>query len=394
MDKTGKRFGKLVVKKRLGNYKNGRTYYICECDCGHKTIVMGSNLGGKYNHTQSCGCLIYNEKYKKDLNITDKIYSVYIHIFPNNKVYIGITSQNVDDRWKGGHGYDSQALMKKAINKYGWDNIIHEVIKSNLSFDEACEMEKHYIKQYKSTNRKYGYNVTSGGDCGNNLVRPVIQYYNGNPVNYFKSLSDASYYLNVSITVIKSWAKNGCTNKKYSFDVLTPIYDYDLDDIFYSDINKRYLNLKEDILKIISHNTIDRNKKTCRKVNQYDLNGKYIKTFNSIKEAINETGAKSITGVLNNNHISKSSNGFMWKYYDGNINDIEPYHANKIGVVQIDIHTKKIINKFDSIQDVKRIFGINISHISDVCKGKRKSAHGYIWKYADEIEENNLAIAN
>ena len=98
--------------------------------------------------------------------------------------------------------------------------------------------------------------------------------------------------------------------------------------------------------------------------------------------------------MLNNNHISKSSNGFMWKYYDGNINDIEPYHANKRGIVQIDIHTKKIISKFDSMQDVKRILGINISHISDVCKGKRKQSNGYIWKYADEIEESNLAIAN
>lgn len=27
--------------------------------------------------------------------------------------------------------------------------------------------------------------------------------------------------------------------------------------------------------------------------------------------------------------------------------------------------------------------GIGV-HISDVCKGKRKTAYGYIWKYADK----------
>lgn len=39
---------------------------------------------------------------------------------------------------------------------------------------------------------------------------------------------------------------------------------------------------------------------------------------------------------------------------------------------------------FDSISDAARALGIHIqkSHIRDVCKGKRKSAHGYTWKYA------------
>ena len=33
-DKTGNRYGKLVVKKMLPQYKDGKTYCLCDCDCG------------------------------------------------------------------------------------------------------------------------------------------------------------------------------------------------------------------------------------------------------------------------------------------------------------------------------------------------------------------------
>ena len=50
-----------------------------------------------------------------------------------------------------------------AINKYGWNNIQHEIFASNLTKDEACDMEKTLITLLKS-NRGYGYNYTNGGD--------------------------------------------------------------------------------------------------------------------------------------------------------------------------------------------------------------------------------------
>ena len=53
-------------------------------------------------------------------------YTVYKHTFPNNKVYIGITSQSVSRRWRNGEGYrNKQQLIYRAILKYGWDNIKH-----------------------------------------------------------------------------------------------------------------------------------------------------------------------------------------------------------------------------------------------------------------------------
>ena len=50
------------------------------------------------------------------------------------------------------------------------------------------------------------------------------------------------------------------------------------------------------------------------------------------------------------------------------------------------------ITSYTSIKDAARAMRPNTtslggvtSHISDVCKGKRKSAYGFIWRYANEI---------
>lgn len=53
-----------------------------------------------------------------------------------------------------------------------------------------------------------------------------------------------------------------------------------------------------------------------KKINQYDLDGNYIATYDSIREAERKTGTKNtgINACLHNKY--KKSNGFMWKYAD------------------------------------------------------------------------------
>jgi hypothetical protein len=51
-----------------------------------------------------------------------------------------------------------------------------------------------------------------------------------------------------------------------------------------------------------------------RKIGQYNLEGKFIKEYNSIIQAIKETGIKGIKEVLYNKQ--KTSGGFIWKYLD------------------------------------------------------------------------------
>lgn len=44
-----------MTVERLPNYKSGRTYYRCICDCGNEKTASLSNL--TCGHTRSCGCL-------------------------------------------------------------------------------------------------------------------------------------------------------------------------------------------------------------------------------------------------------------------------------------------------------------------------------------------------
>lgn len=55
-DLTGQRFGNLTVLMRSSNKtSDGRIKWICLCDCGNTTEVLGKDL--KSYHTISCGCI-------------------------------------------------------------------------------------------------------------------------------------------------------------------------------------------------------------------------------------------------------------------------------------------------------------------------------------------------
>lgn len=87
---------------------------------------------------------------------------VYKHTSPSGKVYIGITNQPANKRWKNGMGYISSPYFFGSIVKYGWINIQHEILFSDLEEEEAKEAEKRLIRIYKEQN--ISYNITDGGD--------------------------------------------------------------------------------------------------------------------------------------------------------------------------------------------------------------------------------------
>ena len=73
------------------------------------------------------------------------MWTVYIHTNKENgKVYIGITGQTVERRWRSdGSGYKKCLLFYRAIQKYGWDNFNHIVLLENISEECAKEIEKY-----------------------------------------------------------------------------------------------------------------------------------------------------------------------------------------------------------------------------------------------------------
>lgn len=93
-------------------------------------------------------------------------WTVYVHISPNGKYYVGQTCKKPNSRWQNGNGYKTQKHFWSAICKYGWENFEHEIVASNLTQNEADILEKVLIKKLESTNPSKGYNKDSGGNKG------------------------------------------------------------------------------------------------------------------------------------------------------------------------------------------------------------------------------------
>jgi len=53
VDLTGRVVGKLTVIE-LAESKNGKLYWLCQCECGNSKVIIGAHLSG--NRVKSCGC--------------------------------------------------------------------------------------------------------------------------------------------------------------------------------------------------------------------------------------------------------------------------------------------------------------------------------------------------
>jgi group I intron endonuclease len=93
-------------------------------------------------------------------------YIVYIHRNKiNDKKYIGITKRTTIERWgSNGQRYKrSNPYFYNAIEKYGWENFEHIIYAEGLSKNDACNIEIKLIKEYKTQEKEFGYNIESGG---------------------------------------------------------------------------------------------------------------------------------------------------------------------------------------------------------------------------------------
>ena len=92
-----------------------------------------------------------------------KDYVVYKHICPNNQIYIGITSQNPPEkRWQNGKGYYGSWFYRMGIKQFGWENIKHEILHRDLSYEEALKKEHELILKHESWCPAKGYNDSIG----------------------------------------------------------------------------------------------------------------------------------------------------------------------------------------------------------------------------------------
>lgn len=87
----------------------------------------------------------------------------------NGKVYIGKTEKSIEHRWKK-HVWCAEKKVNRylydAMNKYGYVNFSIEEIDHCADRVHLDEREKFWIMQYKSMDKRFGYNMQEGGHGG------------------------------------------------------------------------------------------------------------------------------------------------------------------------------------------------------------------------------------
>lgn len=356
----------------------------------------------------------------------EKKWCVYCHTNKTNgKKYIGITSLKLYQRWRSGKGYKGNEYFTRAIKKYSWDGFVHEVLFDNISEIEAKQKEIELIKEYKTTERNNGYNITLGGSGGNGQKiskeerqrrsermknRILSEETKLKMSNSSKNRTKEHYEKAGKLRRIKivQLSRNGIFIKKWDSEkeILSTLNYKSSSGIsnacrrfgetymgycwmFYSEYIKY---TEEEITKLIENEREDHFKKILQ-ISKADFS--IIKEWKCAKEIENELKFKatSIRGCCKFTGSAKTIGGFIWMYKkdyyelseNEKMNDLlrrKNGNHKKKQVVQLDLDYK-IIKKWDSISDAGRI-GYSISNITSCCKKNRNSHKGYKWMYYDD----------
>lgn len=97
--------------------------------------------------------------------MTKKYFIYKITNISNNKIYIG---QSIDpnERWKRHINLSKTnpiQYIHRAMNKHGIENFAFEIITSYETKEEVNDAEANYIKEYRTLNNEFGYNIKPGG---------------------------------------------------------------------------------------------------------------------------------------------------------------------------------------------------------------------------------------
>jgi len=275
------------------------------------------------------------------------LWSLYIHTNKiNNKKYIGITSKKCKRRWgTGGNKYKTSTYFYNSIQKYGWDNIEHEIIQTDLTEIEAKGLEIEFIKKYKTNNKKFGYNLTIGGDGTNGYKLSVehIQLIKDRNVGNSYALG---HIVSKETRVIMSNCKLGKKLEIYHIEK----------------IRKALLN---------GNNS--------KKVYQYDKKCKLLKVWESVGEAGRNGYMRSKVSACCNKR-RKIHGDCIWSFVKLDKQELQSKlkrQRNKIYQYDKDI---KLIKIFDDIYDCINN-GFNRNKVYEVCRESKQFYRGYKWSY-------------
>lgn len=302
-------------------------------------LTLGGDGGNGMKHTEESREKI--RKYKQGIKLSEE-----------HKKSI---SESVKKKAEESPNYNrSGNNLKQPIDK---DLLYQLYIVDNLSMPKIAEKlecsEKKVFDNLKDYSIKKDKRIWKK-QCASKDKKTVLQYdLNGNLIKEWSSLKSASKFYK-STNISSCCRGESVTASGFIWRYKDEFRDIDLDRLNYQK----------------------------RKVSQYDLQGKFIRSFESIKEAssygFNEGNIQACcVGRL------KSSKGFIWRYSE----DLQPdvYKKKNVkSVLQFTINGE-FIKEWDSIACASKGLKIGGNSIVTCCKGKYKSAGGYIWKYKDNI---------
>lgn len=275
----------------------------------------------------------------------------------NQKGYIGLTRRKPETRWyehfNTCYGSKGQKFhIHNAILKYGWVNFSFEILEE-VAEDEINERERYWIQYYNTYDN--GYNETLGGEGAVKYdYKEFLQLWNeGLTVNEIASKMSCSrntvYYALSSIegwreeAIARRWENNlQAMNEAHSKSIDV----YDLNGEFvgtFSSQREASVALfgdnrqESNISRVIKDNkgrVGEYQFRQCgserpgqylrtgsKPVAQYSLNGEYITTYSSCKEASQAIKGTSKYGsyigqAANQNNKRKTAYGYKWRFID------------------------------------------------------------------------------
>ena len=173
--------------------------------------------------------------------------------------------------------------------------------------------------------------------------------------------------------------KNLLDREQYYIDLLKPEYNIDIS-TKHKDFSPETRKLmKENRNKCLNEGSI---KLSCKEIHQYDLDGNYLQTFNSVKEAAKSANIHTCTIQRYISGKFKHGGNYLWSFEKLDklpkyVKTKRPYKSLK--KIHVYNDTEEYI--FDGAKECSEYFKVHIVSVRGAILHKRKFLNKYIIKY-------------
>jgi hypothetical protein len=301
-------------------------------------------------------------------------YSGIIYCYTNKqngKKYIGQTIRPLArHKQHCNNSTKERAVWNKVLERYGIENFTYEVLaiccaeSKDKVHEKLNARERFYINLFRSTIQENGYNIAKGGwyePTKNKQNKPVDMFdLNGVFLKSFDCIEDAKKYIGISGPVIRKV----CNGKGRSCS--------------------GYLWAWRGKLPTI---------KDVYSVHQYDINGKYVSSYKTSKEAAIKLKMPSSSGISKAmKEKYRIANGYYWRDYRCGAIDLNELPGRVYQYTSDGDFIKAFKSKQEAAESLIKC------ETSNICQAIKRNTmcKGYLWRdtYSPKIKPNENRYIN